>query len=111
MNYPTHDLELAEVVSALKIWRHNLYGIKFEVFSNHKSLTYPFDKKELNMRQWRWIEFLKDYEFDLNYHPNKANVVVDALSKKSLNASWMMIKEIELVESFRDLNLGISVTL
>ncbi|RDX69439.1 Retrovirus-related Pol polyprotein from transposon 17.6, partial [Mucuna pruriens] len=68
-NYPTHDLELAAVVFTLKIWRHYLYGSKFEVFSDHKSLRYLFDQKELNMRQRRWLEFLKDYDFDLSYHP------------------------------------------
>ena len=59
------------------------------------------------MRQRRWMEFLKDYEFRLNYHPEKANVVTDALSLKSLHASWMMVKEDELVKSFRDFNLGV----
>ena len=110
VNYPTHDLELAAVVFALKIWRHYLYGVRFEVFSDHKSLKYLFDQKELNMRQRRWMEFLKDYEFGLNYHPGKANVVADALSRKSLHASWMMVKEDELVKSFRDLNLGMVLT-
>ena len=99
-NYPTHDLELAVVVFALKIWRHHLYGVRFEVFSNHKSLKYLFDQKELNMRQRRWMELLKDYEFELKYHPGKANIVADALSRKSLNVAWMMIKETELIESF-----------
>jgi hypothetical protein len=79
-NYPTHDLELAAVVFTLKIWRHYLYGARFEVFSDHKSLKYLFSQKELNMRQRRWMEFLKDYDFELNYHPGKANVVADALS-------------------------------
>ena len=65
VNYPTHDLELAAVVFALKIWRHHLYGARFEVFSDHKSLKYLFDQKELNMRQRRWMEFLKDYDFEL----------------------------------------------
>ncbi|KAI5396664.1 hypothetical protein KIW84_062758 [Lathyrus oleraceus] len=68
-NYPTHDLELAAVVFVLKLWRHYLYGSRFEVFSDHKSLKYLFDQKELNMRQRRWLEFLKDYDFGLNYHP------------------------------------------
>ncbi|XP_040861404.1 uncharacterized protein [Glycine max] len=68
VNYPTHDLELAAVVFALKIWRHYLYGTRFEVFSDHKSLKYLFDQKELNMRQRRWMEFLKDYDFGLSYH-------------------------------------------
>ena len=79
-NYPTHDLELAAIVFALKIWRHYLYGVRFEVFSDHKSLKYLFDQKELNMRQRRWMEFLKDYDFELKYHPGKANVVANALS-------------------------------
>ena len=64
-NYPTHDLELAAVVFALKIWRHYLYGEKFELFSDHKSLKYLFSQKELNMRQRRWMELIKDYDFTL----------------------------------------------
>ena len=109
-NYPTHDLELVDVVFALKIWRHHLCGVKFEVFSDHKSLKYLFDQTELNMRQRRWMEFLKDYEFELKYHPRKANVVANTLSRKYLSIAWMMIKEIELIESFKDLNLGIFIT-
>ena len=62
-NYPTHDLELAAVIFALKTWRHFLYGVSFNVFSDYKSLKYLFDQKELNMKQIRWIEFLKDYDF------------------------------------------------
>ena len=68
-NYPTHDLELAAVVFVLKIWRHYLYGSRFEVFSDHKSLKYLFDQKELDMRQRKWLEMLKDYDFGLKYHP------------------------------------------
>jgi len=96
-NYPTHDLELAAVVFMLKIWRHYLYGSKFEVFSDHKSLKYLFDQKELNMRQRRWLEFLKDYDFELSYHAGKANVVEDALSRKSLHMYALMVKELELI--------------
>ena len=81
-NYPTHDLELASVVHALKVWRHYLYGVKFEVYTDHKSLRYMFSQKELNLRQRRWLEFLKDYDFELQYHPGKANVVANALSQK-----------------------------
>ena len=109
-NYPTHDLELAAVVFVLKIWRHYLYGSRFEVFSDHKSLKYLFDQKELNMRQRRWLELLKDYDFGLNYHPGKANVVADALSRKTLHMSLLMVKELELIEQFRDMSLVVEVT-
>ena len=74
-NYLTHDLELAVVVFVLKVLRHYLYGSKFEVFSDHKSLKYLFNQKELNMMQRRWLEFLKDYDFELSYHSVKANVM------------------------------------
>jgi len=97
-NYPTHDLELAAVVFVLKIWRHYLYGSKYEVFSNHKSLKYLFDQKELNMRQRRWLKFFKDYDFQLSYHSGKANVVEDALSRKPLHMSALMVKELEFIE-------------
>ncbi|XP_056688567.1 uncharacterized protein [Spinacia oleracea] len=82
-NYPTPDLELAAVVFALKIWRHYLYGASCQIFTDHKSLKYIFTQKELNMRQRRWLELLKDYDLDIQYHPGKANVVADALSRKS----------------------------
>ncbi|KAI3680701.1 hypothetical protein L6452_35475 [Arctium lappa] len=81
-NYPTHDLELAAVVFALKIWRHYLYGIKCQIYTDHKSLQYLFNQKELNMRQRRWMELLSDYDCEILYHPRKANVVADALSRK-----------------------------
>jgi len=97
-NYPTHDLELAAIVFALKTWRHYLYGSQFQVFSDHKSLKCLFDQKELNMRQRRWMEYLKDYDFELLYHPGKANVVADALSRKRFHMSAMMMKELELIE-------------
>ena len=82
-NYPTHDLELAAVVCSLKIWCHYLYGEKFEVFSDHKSLKYIFTQRDLNMRQRQWMEYLEDYDFTFHYHLGKANVVADALSRKS----------------------------
>jgi hypothetical protein len=94
----THNLELAAIVFVLKIWRHYLYGYKFEMFSDHKSLKYLFDQKELNMRQRRWLEFLKDYDFQLSYHPGMANVVADALSRKSLHMYALMVKVLELIE-------------
>jgi len=104
-NYPTHDLELAPVVFVLKIWIHYLYGYRFEVFNDHKSLKYLFDQEELNMRQRRWLELLKDFDFGLNYHPGKANVVAYVLSRKTLHMSAMMVKELELLEQFKDLSL------
>ncbi|KAL8123995.1 hypothetical protein AgCh_011844 [Apium graveolens] len=78
--YPTHDLELAAIVFALKIWRHYLYGETCEIYTDHKSLKYIFTQKELNMRQRIWLELIKDYDCTINYHPGKANVVADALS-------------------------------
>ncbi|GJS74922.1 putative reverse transcriptase domain-containing protein [Tanacetum coccineum] len=83
-NYTTHDLELGAVVFALKMWRHYLYGHEVNVvFTDHKSLQHILDQKELNMRQRRWLELLSDYDCELRYHPGKANVVADALSRKS----------------------------
>ncbi|GJU69312.1 putative reverse transcriptase domain-containing protein [Tanacetum coccineum] len=84
-NYTTHDLELGAVVFALKIWRHYLYGTKCMVFTYHKSLQHILDQKELNMRQCRWLELLSDYDYEIRYHPGKANIVVDALSRKERN--------------------------
>ncbi|GKC60611.1 putative reverse transcriptase domain-containing protein [Tanacetum coccineum] len=81
-NYTTHDLELGSVVFALKLWRHYLYGTRCTVFTDHKSLQHILDQKELNMRQRRWLELLSDYDCDIRYHPGKANVVADALSRK-----------------------------
>lgn len=83
-NYVTHDLELAAVIFALKMWRHYLYGEKFEVHSNHRSLKYLFSQKEWNMRQRPWMEYIKDYDFPIKYHAGKVNVVADALSRKSV---------------------------
>nr|GEZ40946.1 putative reverse transcriptase domain-containing protein [Tanacetum cinerariifolium] len=81
-NYTTHNLKLGAVVFALKIWRHYLYGTKCTVFIDHKSLKHILNQKDLNMRQRRWLELLSDYDCEIRYHPGKANVVADALSRK-----------------------------
>ncbi|WVZ75611.1 hypothetical protein U9M48_023649 [Paspalum notatum var. saurae] len=82
-NYPTHDLELAAVVHTLKIWRHYLLGNTCRIYTDHKSLKYILTQPELNMRQRRWLELIKDYDLEIHYHPGKANVVADALSRKA----------------------------
>ena len=84
-NYLTHDLEIALVVHALKIWRHYLIGNKCDIHTDHKSLKYFFTQSELNMRQRRWLELIKDYDLNIQCHPGKANVVADALSRKNLS--------------------------
>ncbi|KAK8684207.1 hypothetical protein V6N13_040237 [Hibiscus sabdariffa] len=102
LNYPTHDLELAGIVFALKIWRHYLYGEKCHMFTNHKSLKYVLTQKDLNLRQRRLMELLKDYDLVIDYHPGKANVVANALSQKShyaslaINAHFRLTKERKL---------------
>ena len=83
-NYPTHDLELVAVVFALKIWQYYLYGEKCRVYTNHKSLKYLLTQKELNLTQRRWLEFFKDYDCIVDYHPRKSNVVANALSRKTV---------------------------
>ncbi|WMV18493.1 hypothetical protein MTR67_011878 [Solanum verrucosum] len=85
-NYPTHYLELAAVVFALKILRHYVYGVHVDVFTDHKSLEYVFNQKDLNLYQRRWLELLKDYDISVLYHPGKANVVVDALSQLTMGS-------------------------
>nr|AAQ56486.1 putative polyprotein [Oryza sativa Japonica Group] len=107
-NYPTHDLELAAVIHALKIWRHYLFGTCIEVYTDHKSLKYIFTQPDLNMRQRRWLELIKDYDMGIQYHPGKANVVADALSRKGYcNATEGRQLPLELCKEFERLNLGI----
>jgi len=96
-NDPTHDLELAAIAFALKIWRHYVYGGEFKFFNDRNSLKYLFDQKELNMKQRRWMKFLKDYDFELHYHPRKVNVVANALSRKYLHVFSLMISRNEFV--------------
>ena len=86
-NYPTHDLEMAAVVFALKIWRSYLYGARVQILTDHKSLKYIFTQPELNLRQRRWMEFVADYDLDITYYPGKANLVADALSRRRADVS------------------------
>jgi hypothetical protein len=100
VNYLVHNLELVAVVFALRIWRHYLYGSRTQIFTDHKSLKYLMSHKELNMRQRRWIELIKDYDCTIEYHPGKANVVADALSSKNKATLGRLIvgKERQLAE-------------
>jgi hypothetical protein len=82
-HYPTHDLELAVVVHALRTWWHYLLGNVAHIFTDHKSSKYFFTQSNLNMQQRRWLELIKDYDLEIHYHPGKMNVVVDALSYKA----------------------------
>ena len=97
-NYPTHDLELAAVVFALKIWRHYLYGEKCRIYTYHKSFKYLLTQKKLNLRQCRWLELFKDFDCIIDYHPGKANVVADALSRKAMAALSFQHSEWRLVD-------------
>ncbi|KAA0038844.1 pol protein [Cucumis melo var. makuwa] len=108
-NYPTHDLELAAVVFALKIWRHYLYGEKIQIFTDHKSLKYFFTKKELNMRQRRWLELVKDYDCEILYHPGKANVVADALSRKVSHSAALITRQAPLHRDLERAEIAVSV--
>jgi hypothetical protein len=108
VNYLTHELELATMVHALKIWRHYLIGKRCELYIDHKSLKYIFTLSNLNLRQRRWLELIKDYDLGINYHPGKANVVADALSRRS-HVSRLVVDSMpfELCEEFDKLNLRI----
>ncbi|KAD6453055.1 hypothetical protein E3N88_07760 [Mikania micrantha] len=109
VNYPTHDLELAAVIFALKIWRHYLYGDSCDIFTDHKSLKYICTQKELNMRQRRWLELLKDYDANIQYHPGKANVVADALSRKSSGMLSSLQLQQEIINDLERLNISFQV--
>jgi hypothetical protein len=104
INYPTHDLELA----ALKIWRHYLMGNRCNIFTDHKNLKYIFTRSDLNMRQRRWLELIKDYDLEVHYHPRKSNVIVDALSRK-VHGNYLEVEPYSdtLSEDMRKLNLEV----
>ena len=100
-------MELAAVVFALKIWRHYLYGEKTQIYTDHKSLKYLFTQKELNMRQRRWLELVKDYDIDIQYHPRKANVVADALSRKAVHSSALITREPRVRTDFERADIAV----
>jgi hypothetical protein len=105
-HYTTHDLELADVVHALKIWRHYLLGNICHIYTDHKRLKYIFTQPELNMRQGRWLELIKDYELEIHYHPGKANMVADALSRRdSCHCLTVKTSDITLCQEMEKLNL------
>ena len=93
MNYLTHDLKLVVVVFALMIWRNYFYGVHVDIFTNHKNLQYVLTKKKLNLRKIRWLELLKDYDMSIHYHPVKANVVIDALSRLFMGSTTHLEEE------------------
>jgi hypothetical protein len=105
-HYPTHNLELAVVVHALKIWRHYWIGKIYEIYSDHISLKYIFTQLNLNLKQRRWLELIKDYDLGINYHLGKKNVVADALSRRS-HLNQLIVKQMpfDLCEEFDKLNL------
>jgi hypothetical protein len=108
INYPTHDLELVAIVHALKIWRHYLMGNRCNIFTDHKSLKYIFTQSELKLRQRIWLELIKDYDLEVHYHPRKANVVADALSRK-VHCNHLELEPVSdpLCEEMRRLNLEV----
>ena len=97
-NYLTHDLELATIVFALKIWRHYLYGEKCFIYTDHKSLKYLPSQRELNLRQRRWIELIKDYDCMIDYHSRKANVMTDAFSRKTMQTLRVLNAQFSLTD-------------
>ncbi|KAL4023208.1 hypothetical protein IC575_016959 [Cucumis melo] len=91
-----------------KIWRHYLYGEKIQIFTDHKSLKYFFTQKELNMRQRRWLELVKDYDCEILYHPGKANVVADALSRKVSHSAALITRQAPLHRDLERAEIAVS---
>jgi hypothetical protein len=108
VNYRTHDLQLAAIVHTLNIWRHYLMGKRCELYKDHNSLKYIFTQSNLNLRQRKWLELIKNFDLGINYHPGKGNVVADALSHRS-HVSQLVVERVpfELCEEFDKLNLRI----
>ncbi|WMV18459.1 hypothetical protein MTR67_011844 [Solanum verrucosum] len=109
LNYPTHDLELAAIVFALNIWWHYLYGEKCHIFTDHKSLKYLGTQKELNLRQRKWLELIKDYDCTIDYQPGKANLVADSLSRKSFAS--ISLSPLPLLLELRAMNVCFTLDL
>ena len=109
-NYPTHDSKLVAVVFALKMLRHYLNGKTCQIFTDHKSLKYIVSQKELNLRQRRWVELLKDYNCTIEYHSDKTNVVADALSRKVIrNLHYIRAIRMSLLMKLRRLGVELSL--
>jgi hypothetical protein len=109
-HYPTHNPELVAVVHALKIWRHYLIGKRCELYSDHKSLKYIFTQPNLNLRQRRWLDLIKDYDTGINYHSGKVNVVADALSRRTyLNRLIIETMPFDLCAKMDKLNLRLII--
>jgi hypothetical protein len=109
-HYPTHNLELVAVVHALKLWRHYLIGKRCKVYSDNRSLKYIFTQPDLNLWQRRWLELIKDYDPGINYHPGKANVIADALSRRTyLNGLTMETMLFDLCSEKDKLNLRLTI--
>ena len=106
VNNPTHDLKLAAIVFALKIRQHYLYGEKVEIYTDHKSLHYLLTKKELNMRQRRWVKLFKDFDCEILYHPGQGNVVADTLSRRRASIATIMVQEWRLLEQLSALSIS-----
>lgn len=83
-----------------------MYGEEFEVHANYKTTKYVFSQKDLNLKQRRGMEFLKDYDFSIFYHLGKANVVADALTRKSIHMACSTV-EWRLLEETKDLDVNL----